>query len=115
MVRGEIYVADFRPRSGSEERGLRPCIVVSRDVFSSNPRWRSVSVVPLTSSARWLEPGPTTVVFEAEESGLSRRCAALAHQVTTMDKRKLRAPAVGTVSAAKMRRIEDALRVYLVL
>lgn len=30
-------------------------------------------------------------------------------------KRKLRAPAVGTVSAAKMRRIEDALRVYVVL
>ena len=31
MIRGEVYWADLAPRSGSEQRGRRPVVVVSHD------------------------------------------------------------------------------------
>ena len=93
MVRGDIYFVDLQPRSGSEQAGRRPCIIVSTDAFTDAfnlaCRWRSVTVVPLTSSERWQAPSPTTVLFQAGESGLPKACVALAHQVPTIDRDKI--------------------------
>lgn len=37
MKRGEVYLADLAPRSGSEQQGRRPVIVLSHDVFNQTP------------------------------------------------------------------------------
>ena len=42
MKRGEIYWADLAPRSGSEQKGRRPVLVVSHDAFNQTPGWSSV-------------------------------------------------------------------------
>ncbi len=34
MKRGEIYWANLQPRSGSEQQGKRPVIVISHDGFN---------------------------------------------------------------------------------
>ncbi len=106
---------DLAPRSGSEQMGRRPGIIVSNNAFSENPRWRSVTVVPLTSSPRWQIPSPTTVAFAKGECGLPKSCSALAHQVTTLDKGKILAPAIGRLTADKMAEVEEALHNYLFL
>ena len=113
MVRGEIYFADLAPRSGSEQSGRRPCILVSHDAFNGNPNWRSVTVVPLTSSLRWIHPSPTTVVFQSGECGLPKACAALAHQVTTLDRGKFAGGPIGRLTPVKATELEQALRNYL--
>ena len=113
MVRGEVYLMDLSPRSGSEQAGRRPGIVVSNNAFTANPRWRSVTVVPLTSAERWQRPSPTTVLFAADDSNLPKACAALAHQVTTLDKDKIVGPPIGTLTPAKMSQLEAALTNYL--
>ncbi len=113
MVRGEIYLAELAPRSGSEQRGRRPCILASHDAFTADPAWHSVTVVPLTSSPRWLRASPTTVLFQTGECGLDRACAALAHQVTTLDRSKILTPAIGRLSTDHLRALDAALRNYL--
>lgn len=113
MVRGEIFFMDLAPRSGSEQAGRRPCIIVSHNAFTANPRWHSVTVVPLTSAARWRRESPTTVLFEVGECNLPQACAALAHQVTTLDKDKIVRPAVGTLSPSKLAEVQAALANYL--
>lgn len=115
MVRGEVYFIDLAPRSGSEQMGRRPGIVVSHNAFTANPRWQSVTIVPLTSAPRWQVASPTTVLLPKGECNLSKACAALAHQLTTVDKTKIIAPALGTLTAAKMAELEAALRSYLML
>jgi mRNA-degrading endonuclease toxin of MazEF toxin-antitoxin module len=115
VVRGEIYFMDLAPRSGAEQRGRRPCILVSHDAFTSNPRWRSVTVVPLTAAARWQRPSPTTVVLREGDGNLPKASAALAHQVTTIDKAKILEPAVGRLTNEQMKAVDEALRNYLKL
>ncbi|MCE7939230.1 mRNA interferase MazF9 [bacterium] len=115
MVRGEIYFMDLAPRSGSEQAGRRPCVIVSHDVFTANPRWRSVTVVPLTTAERWQQASPTTVQLESGDGNLPRACTALAHQVTTLDKSKIVEPAIGHLAEHRMAALETALANYLQL
>jgi mRNA interferase MazF len=115
MVRGEIYFVDLQPRSGSEQTGRRPCIVVSTDAFNQVRGWRSITVVPLTSSERWQIQSPTTVLFTAGDCGLPKNCAALAHQITTIDRDKVLGGKIGSLTSDKLCELNQALTNYLAL
>lgn len=89
MTRGDVYMAELKPRSGSEQQGRRPVIVVSHDSFNKVSAWRSVIVVPLSTSGQQARRGPTAVPIQAGAGGLPRDSVALCHQVTTLDRAKL--------------------------
>lgn len=112
-MRGDIYFVDLSPRSGSEQAGRRPCIVVSTDAFNLVRGWRSITVIPLTSSPRWLEESHTTVIFTPGEANLPKKCAALAHQITTIDRAKLGDRKVGSLSSEMMKAVETAILNYI--
>lgn len=89
MKCGDLYLAALQPRSGAELHGDRPVLVVSHDSFNEVPGWRSVIVVPLTTSARQARRGPTAVPIPDGAGGLRGDGVAVCHQVTTLDRAKL--------------------------
>ncbi len=99
-MRGEVHWARLAPRSGSEKRGERPVIVVSNDGFNEAPGWRSLIVVPVSTSAKQTRRGPTVVLLPRGSGGLGADSVALCHQVTTLDRAKL---------ARRMGRLPDDL------
>ncbi len=113
-MRGDVYFVQLAPRSGSEQKGVRPCIVVSTDAFNNIKSWQSLSVVPLTSAKQWLKPSPTVVMLDKGEANLPKASAALAHQITTIDRSKLLSK-VGAVSSDIMKRLEKAMINYLAI
>jgi mRNA interferase MazF len=112
MRRGEIYWANLTPRSGSEQHGRRPVLVVSHDAFNQTPSWRSVIVVPLSTSAAQNRRGPTAVLLPAGSGGLKKQSLALCHQLTTLDRGKL-AERIGLLPPLLVRRLEGGLRAAL--
>jgi mRNA interferase MazF len=64
-------------------------IVVSHDGFNRTPGWRSVIVVPVSTSEVQARRGPTAVYLPKGAGGLERDSIALCHQVTTLDRAKL--------------------------
>ena len=112
MKRGDVYWAELARRSGSEQSGRRPVIVVSHDGFNRVPAWRSVIVVPLSTSARQAARGPTAIRVPRGAAGLTRECVALGHQITTLDRSKL-TRRVGTLPAALLAAVETGLRAAL--
>ncbi len=114
MVRGDIYLVKLDPRSGSEQRGHRPGIIVSHNSFNKQSKWKSITIIPLTSSERWLKGSPSTVLFDKDESGLNKRCAALTHQITTIDKSKC-VGLIGKCSVKKLALLDQAISNYLYL
>lgn len=89
MRRGELHWADLVPRSGSEQTGRRAVIIVSHDGFNQTIGWRSIIVVPISTSASQGRRGPTVVEIPAGVGGLSKASFAVCHQVTTLDRAKL--------------------------
>lgn len=112
MIRGEVYQATLWPRSSSEQRGTRPVIVVSHDAFNQTPNWRSIIVVPLSSSSRQAARGPTAVHLGKDSGGLKVDSVALCHQVTTLDRGKL-TQRLGSLSNGEVERIETGLKAAL--
>jgi mRNA interferase MazF len=89
MKRGDVYWADLAPRSGSEQQGRRPVVIVSHDAFNQVQGWRSIIVVPISTSVTQAKRGPTAVALPQSIAGLSKDGTALCHQVTTLDRAKL--------------------------
>ena len=112
MKRGEVYWADLIPRSGSEQTGRRPVIVVSHDGFNEVPAWKSIIVVPITTSAGQAKRGPTVVALSGGAAGLPKTSFAVCHQVTTLDRAKLTRRA-SALSSEDLREVEAGLKAAL--
>ncbi len=109
MKRGELYWADLVPRSGSEQTGRCPVIVMSHDGFNETPGWRSIIVIPISTSISQARRGPTAVEIPASAGGLPRSSLAVCHQVTTLDRAKL-VKRIGSLESQVMKRVEDGLK-----
>ncbi|MGA3258842.1 MAG: type II toxin-antitoxin system PemK/MazF family toxin [Bryobacteraceae bacterium] len=112
MTRGEVYWADLVPRSGSEQTGRRPVIVVSHDGFNQTPAWRSIVVIPISTSASQGKRGPTVVEIPGGAAGLPKTSYAVCHQVTTLDRAKL-TRRVGSLPPEFLSVVEQGLRAAL--
>ena len=109
MKRGDIFIAELYPRSSSEQMGRRPVIVVSHDSLNQTPNWRSIIIVPLSTSINQAIRGDSVVAIRRGEGGLSQDSVALCHQVTTLDRGKFQ-QRLGTLSTEKMLAIEEGLK-----
>jgi mRNA interferase MazF len=108
VTRGEVWWADLAPRTGSEQHGRRPVIIMSSDAFNAVTTWRSVMVVPLTTSERQLRVGPTAVAIPAGTAQLPAASVALCHQITTLDRKKL-VEAIGVLPTDLLRDVERSV------
>ena len=109
MKRGEVYWADLAPRSGSEQRGRRPVVVISHDAFNQTQGWRSIMVVPLSTSASQAGRGPSAVFLPQGAAGLNKDSIALCHQVTTLDRSKL-SQRIGELNSKELKKVEDGIK-----
>ena len=109
MKRGDVFWAELEPRSGSEQRGRRPVVVLSNDGFNQTSGWRSVIVVPLTTSPAQAARGPTAIALPRGAAGIRKESVALCHQVTTLDRGKL-VQRLGALSSEQMLRIAEGLK-----
>jgi mRNA interferase MazF len=112
MRRGDVYWAEIRPRSGSEQTGRTPVIVVSHDGFNTVPNWRSIIVVPVSTSETQARRGPTAIALPKGAGGLKKESVALCHQVTTLDRSKL-VKRIGTLPGAILGEVNDGLKAAL--
>lgn len=114
MKRGEVYMAMLEPRSGSEQRGTRPVLLVSSDMFNSVPNWRSLIVAPLSTSSQNLRRGPSCIAVRAGTAGLRQDSFVLCHQVTTLDRAKF-GRRLGELPASALEEVAAGLRVVLAI
>lgn len=109
MKRGDVYWADLNPRSGSEQKGKRPVVIISHDGFNLTPTWRSVVVVPISTSPTQASRGPTVVAIAKGIGGLNKDSVALCHQVTTLDRIKLTGY-LGNLPLEILKQVEEGLK-----
>ena len=87
-------------------------IVMSHDGFNLTPAWRSVIIVPVSTSPSQAARGPTAVALPAGAGGLGKASVALCHQVTTLDRAKLATP-LGRLTPEQLRAVEEGLKAAL--
>jgi len=99
--RGEVYLVNLdKPR---------PAIILSVDAL--NRHALDVCVVPITTKMH--AAFTMRVPLKKGEGGLKFDCWAKCDQVTTLDKVDLQARPLGSLSIAKLRQVEDQVRIAL--
>jgi len=106
-----IFFADLNPVKGSEQRGRRPVLVISDEVF--NRAMPIVTILPITSLKKGRKVYPNEVLLPKEATGLSHQSLALVHQIRTISKGRL-GKIVGIIKEMELvEAINKALRIHL--
>lgn len=105
--RGDVWLVDFSPGRGSEQRGLRPSLVIQNDV--GNEYAATTIVATITSPVKVY---PVTVPVGRAEGGLRQPSMVNLPQLITIDKSRLRRR-LGSLSADRMAAVDEAIRVSL--
>ena len=85
---------------------------VSNDGFNRTPHWRSLIIVPVSTSQGQARRGPTVVHLPAGAGGLPSASVAICHQVTTLDRGKMREQ-LGTLPSGFVSAVDRALKAAL--
>jgi len=110
MRRGDIFDARLNPTEGSEQAGVRPVVIVSRDSINKNSS--VIVVVPLTKAKNVKRNYPNNVTIGKGEGGLTIESVLLGGQVRAISKSRLLRQR-GTLSTDIMRQVDRALRITL--
>jgi mRNA interferase MazF len=117
-LRGEIWEIDLNPRKGREQKGIRPCLVVSTDGMNRS-RFGTVIVCPITTTERERFVWRPKVVPEdlrvTDTTWTARPHWVETDQIITVDvnQRLIRQLAV-VVNAAKMKEVDTWLQRLLI-
>ena len=110
MIRGDVYEAALDPTRGSEQRGTRPVIIVSRDAINqSSP---IVVIVPITGRENNVRVYPSQIEIRAGDGGLSKDSVAMGEQVRAISKTRL-TNHLGHLPASIMAKLNAALKIAL--
>jgi len=104
-----VVVVDLDPTMGREQRGVRPCVVVSDPDVIGDQRFPLICVVPVTGTPGVgllypeLAPGP---------SGLAKQSFALIDHLRSIDKRRVRR-VYGELASEEMAAVDEGLAAFL--
>lgn len=107
--RGTVVVVELDPTVGHEQRGTRPCIVVSDPVVNIDQRFPLIAVVPVTGT-----PGEGALYpeLEAGSSGLTKISYALVDHLRSIDKRRI-GRVYGRIAEDQLAKIDEGLELFL--
>jgi len=105
--RGEIWLVNWNPARGSEQKGIRPALIVQNDI--GNEKSPTTIVAAISSTVKLF---PMNVKIEPHESGLNLPSIVKTSQILTIDKNRLEKK-LGQLSKKKMEEVNAALMLSL--
>jgi mRNA interferase MazF len=103
ILRGEIRWADLNPVKGKEQAGLRPVVILSRDVF--NERSGTVIAVTITSQP---QRARFPLALELHPNDLPKRSWVKISQIRTLSTERI-GRKIGTVLQEELDLITEGL------
>ncbi len=109
LDRGTVILLDLDPAVGHEQRGVRPCVVVSAPEVVANQWFPLLCVVPVTGT-----PGDGALYppLGPGHSGLTKMSYALIDHLRSVDKRRVRR-VFGQLASGELGAIDDGLTLFL--
>ena len=109
IKRGDIILTNLEPIRGSEQGGIRPCLIIQND--QGNLYSPLTIIAPITSKTSTKEY-PTNVFISKQESKLKKDSTILLNQIKTIDKSRV-IKKVSNLDPITMRKVELAIKISL--
>ncbi len=109
IKRGDIVLVNLEPVKGSEQGGIRPCLIIQND--KGNQYSPLTIIAPLTSK-KFTKEYPTNVFLLKNESGLDKDSTILLNQIKTIDKSRMMRK-ISSLSSFLMSQVDMAIKISL--
>ena len=110
IKRGMVVDVNLDPTLGSETGKIRPCIIVTNDVY--NERVPVIQVVPITSwSVKKAKITTNVEIRPTQSNGLKKKSVADCLQTRPIDRRHRLIRIRGKLSPSKIREIDQSLKI----
>ncbi len=114
LKRGMVIDVNLEPTKGSETGKVRPCVIVTNDIY--NQRVPVIQVVPLTGWSEKKARIVTNVVIEpTDKNGLTKKSIADCIQTRPIDHRHRLRRIRGRLSDDDLRQIDRAIKIVFAL
>ena len=114
LKRCMIIDVNLDPTQGSETGKVRPCIIVTNDVY--NERIPVIQVVPITEwSTKKVQIKTNVELYPSKNNGLSKKSIADCLQTRPIDHRHRMVKIRGKLSHSKIEEINQALTIIFEL
>ena len=116
-LRGEIWMFDLDPKKGREQKGVRPCLVISTDALNRSD-FGTVIICPITTTERprfkWRVSLTPNDLRLADTAWRPEPHWVETDQIVTVDTRHRALRHLATViTEEKFQAVEDSLRMML--
>ncbi len=105
--RGEIWTVNFNPGRGSEQKGIRPALIIQNDIGN---QYASTTIVAAMTTT--IKKYPVTVTVPRGKSSLKEESMVNLAQILTIAKARL-VKKVGTLEKDKMLEVDEAIKISL--
>ena len=105
--RGEVWMVNFNPGRGSEQKGIRPALIIQNDI--GNQHAATTIVAAITST---IKKYPVTVVIQRGKGGLKEESMINLAQILTIDKGRL-IKKMGQIEEEKIVEVDEAIKISL--
>ena len=114
LKRGMIIDVNLDPTLGSETGKIRPCVIVTNDVY--NERVPIIQVVPITEwSAKKARIKTNVEIHPSPDNGLSKKSVADCLQTRPIDHRRRLIKIRGKLSSTNVEEIDQSLKIVFEL
>jgi mRNA interferase MazF len=107
--RGEVWLVNFNPGRGSEQKGIRPALVVQNDIGNEHSSTTIVAAITTT-----IKLYPVTVLLPKGSAGLDKDSMVNLAQLLTVDKTRLMRK-LGELDAKQLTQTNESLKISLSL
>ena len=109
IQRGDIVLVNLKPAKGSEQGGIRPCLVIQNDIGN---RYSLTTIIAPITSKKFSKEFPTNVFLTRKESKLDKDSTILFNQITTIDKTRI-VKKISSLDIGLMKKTELAIQISL--
>ena len=114
LKRGMIIDVNLNPTEGSDSGKIRPCVIVTNDIY--NERVPVIQVVPITEwSAKKGRIKTNVEIYPSSDNGLSKKSVADCLQTRPIDHRQRLVKIRGKLSIDKVQEINHSLKIVFEL
>lgn len=109
IKRGDFVLVDLNPTLGSEQGGVRPCLILQNN---NGNKYSPLTIVAPITSKKFTKEFPTNVFISSSTSGLNKDSTILLNQIKTIDKSRIK-KIICSLDSSTINKVDCAIKISL--
>jgi mRNA interferase MazF len=109
VKKGDIVIANLEPVKGSEQGGVRPCLIIQNNISN---KYSPTTIISAITSKKFSKQFPTNVELKKDHFKLDKESTILLNQIRTIDKNRI-IKKISSLDEHNLMKVDIAIKISL--